>query len=128
WNNGVGRAVPLGTRLTGGVRAAPVRPAATGGAPRHVGLGMTVGSSQITRDTVGIRALREARDRLCVAAATAVEADVERALDALVAAAWEAGFLRATVYSVAAVVLESELPRRGSRARRRALVERWVRR
>ena len=44
------------------------------------------------------------------------------------AAAWEAGFLRATAYSVVAVVLETELPRRGSRARRRALVERWVRR
>jgi hypothetical protein len=75
-----------------------------------------------------IRTLREARDRLCAAASTAVEAEVERALEAFVGAAWEAGFLRATAYSVVAVVLETELPRRGSRARRRALVDRWVRR
>ena len=75
-----------------------------------------------------IRALREARERLCAAAASADESAMERALDGFVTAAWEAGFLRATADSVVAVVLESELPRRGSRSRRRALVERWVRR
>jgi hypothetical protein len=75
-----------------------------------------------------IRALRAARDRLCAAAAAAAEGELELALDAFVTAAWEAGFLRATAYSVVAVVLESELPRRGSRARRRATVDRWVRR
>ena len=75
-----------------------------------------------------IRVLREARQRLCAAAASAEESELERALVGFVTAAWEAGFLRATAYSVVAVVLESELPRRGSRSRRRALVERWVRR
>lgn len=89
---------------------------------------MTVGTTQLTWDAVRLRELRAARDRLRAAAMTAAESEVEPALDAFVTAAWEAGFIRATACSVVAVVLESDLPRRGSRARRRGLVERWVRR
>jgi hypothetical protein len=91
---------------------------------------MTVGipTPQLSWDEARLRELRAARERLRAAVATAAESDVEPALDAFVTAAWEAGFVRATACSVVAVVLESDLPRRGSRARRRALVERWGRR
>ena len=89
---------------------------------------MTVGTPQLSWDVARLRELRAARERLCAAVATGAEGAVEPALDAFMAAAWEAGFVRATAVSVAAVVIESHLPRRGSRARRRALVERLGRR
>ena len=73
-----------------------------------------------------LRAVRVARERLCRAAADPRDADIEPALELLVRAASDAGFLAATVSSLVSVVLESELPRGGSRRRRQSLVERWV--
>jgi hypothetical protein len=78
------------------------------------------------RASLGV--LRAARERLCRAAALPQESDLEGAIDAVITAAWHAGFLRTTACSLVSVVLESELPRRGSRPRRRALIERLVRR
>jgi hypothetical protein len=62
----------------------------------------------------GVRALRNARERLRAAAARLDDVEVPAALGALVRAAWEAGFSRMTTCSMVHAALEEEAPKRGA--------------